>query len=216
MPRAPRPGARRPPAGWTRAERARLRRLSTPARVQDQLDRMAYRVEDRAACPRRALEEGRAHCYDGALLAAAALRLQGHAPRIVGMWAERDDGHVLAVYRARGGWGAVAKSNFVGLRYRDPVYRTLRELVMSYFEDYFTLEGRKSLRSHTRPLDLRPWDRLAWETSDAPLPAIHDRLTGLPDRFLLTPAQARALARVDRRSLEAGTVGTVLEGVHRG
>src|SRR5512138_2371005 len=127
--------------GWTPSERALLRRLSTPARIQAFVDELAYRTEDEPAAPRRVLAERRAHCLDGALLAAAALRRLGHEPMVLGMWAVRDDGHVVAAFRKGGGWGAVAKSNFTGLRYREPVYRTVRELVMSYFEDYFNADG---------------------------------------------------------------------------
>src|SRR5439155_793750 len=89
-----------------------------------------------------------AHCYDGALFAAAALRRLGHPPLLVNMYAERDDEHLLAVFKQAGHWGAVAKSNFVGLRYRDPIYRTLRELVMSSFQDYFNVQGDKTLRGY--------------------------------------------------------------------
>src|SRR5512138_3329900 len=202
--------------GWTPSERAFLRRLSTPARIQSFLDDLAYRTEDQPAAPRRVLAERRAHCLDGALLAAAALRRLGHEPMVLGMWAVRDDGHVIAVFRKGEGWGAVAKSNFTGLRYREPVYRSVRELVMSYFEDYFNAGGERTLRMHTPPLRLARYDRLRWETRDEAVDAIDSALKALPDRHLLTPAQARALARVDRRSMEAGMLGTVKDGLYRG
>jgi hypothetical protein len=198
-----------------RAELAILRRLTTPARIQRFLDGLAYRTEDAPASPRRVLAERRAHCLDGALLAAAALRRLGHAPAILGMWAVRDDGHVIAVFRQGGGWGAVAKSNFTGLRYREPVYRTVRELVMSYFEDYFNAAGERTLRMHTSPLRLERFDRLGWEVTDDAVAVIDTALKALPDHHLLTAAQARRLARVDPRSMQAGMVGTVKEGLHR-
>jgi hypothetical protein len=201
---------------WTPAERSALRRLSTPARIQAFVDELAYRTEDEPAAPRRVLAERRAHCLDGALLAASALRRLGHEPMILGMWAVRDDGHVIAVFRQGGGWGAVAKSNFTGLRYREPVYRTVRELVMSYFEDYFNLDGERTLRMHTAPLRLARFDRLAWQVTDGAVAAIDSALKALPDHHLLTPAQVRALARVDRRSMDAGMLGTVKEGLYRG
>lgn len=202
--------------GWTAPERAALRRLSSPVRIQDLLDRLDYRTEDEPASPRRVLAEGRAHCLDGALLAAAALRRIGHDPMILGMWAVRDDGHVIAVFRRDGAWGAVAKSNFTGLRYREPVYRDVRELVMSYFEDYFNAEGERTLRMHTPPLRLARFDHLSWETDDAAVDTIDAALKALPDRHLVTPSQARRLARVDDRSMKAGMLGTVKAGLYRG
>jgi hypothetical protein len=201
---------------WTPAERATLRRLTTPARIQAFVDELAYRSEDEPAAPRRVLAERRAHCLDGALLAAAALRRLGHEPMVLAMWAVRDDGHVIAPFRNGRGWGAVAKSNFTGLRYREPVYRDVRELVMSYFEDYFNADGERTLRMHTPPLRLARFDRLDWEVRDEAVTAIDAALKALPDRHLLTPAQARRLARVDARSMQAGMLGTVKEGLYRG
>ena len=155
------PSPRPTPQAWSRAERAALRRLSTPRRIQDLLDLFAYRTEDAPASPRRALAERRAHCLDGALLAAAALRFHGHPPLLLDLRAVHDDDHVLAVFRVDGAWGAVAKSNFVGLRYREPIHRTLRELALSYFEPYYSMKRRRTLREYSsRPLDLRRFDRL--------------------------------------------------------
>jgi hypothetical protein len=210
---------RRPPLApgpWTPAERALLRPLSSPARIQAFLDGLAYRTEDEPAAPRRVLAEGRAHCLDGALLASAALRRLGHDPMILGLWAVRDDGHVIAVFRAGAGWGAIAKSNFTGLRYREPVYRSVRELVMSYFEDYFNAAGERTLRMHTSPLRLTRFDRLGWEVRDEAVAAIDAALKALPDHHLLSAPQARRLTRVDERSMEAGMLGTVKEGLYRG
>jgi hypothetical protein len=200
---------------WTRGERALLRRLSTPRKVQEYLDGLTYRAEDEAVCPRNVLSERRAHCYDGALLAAAALRLQGHPPALLDMRAVRDDDHVLAIFRVDGHYGAVAKSNFVGLRFREPIHRTLRELVMSYFEVYFNTDREKTLREYSGLLHLAQFDRLGWPFRDQPIPFISDRLDALRHRRLLTPSQERRLCRVDPRSLQAGMVGTLAEGLHR-
>jgi hypothetical protein len=209
----PRPS---PPA-WSRQERAILRRLSTPRRIQDLIDQFAYRTEDAPAAPRRALAERRAHCFDGALLAAAALRFHGHPPLLLDLRATRDDDHVLAVFRVDGAWGALAKSNFAGLRYREPVHRTLRELALSYFEPYYNLGRQRTLRAYSaRPFDLRRFDRLRWEFDEAAAPRLAERLDARPHRALLTPAQERRLTRIDLRSYRAGMVGTDLAGVSRG
>jgi hypothetical protein len=209
-----RPSSRRAPDGWTRAELAVLRRLRTPAHVQDFLDGIAYRAEDAPACPRRVLRERRAHCYDGALFAAAALRLQGHPPLLVDLQAVRDDDHVLAVFRRGGRWGAVAKSNFAGLRYRDPIHRSVRELAASYFEAYFNLQGEKTLRRHSVPFDLSRLDRLRWTFDETHLDAIAGRLDASRHHPLLARGQERTLRPVDARSMRAGMVGTDMAGVH--
>ncbi len=200
---------------WTPRERRILDRLSTPARIQAWLDGLVYRAETPAACPRRVMRERRAHCYDGALFAAAALRRIGHPPALLDMRAVRDDDHVLAVFRVGGRFGAVAKSNFAGLRFREPVFRSLRELVMSYFEEYFNSAGEKTLREYSGLLRLAQFDRLGWMFRDEPLQYVSDRLDALRHRRLLTPAMERRLSRVDRRSMDAGMLGTLAEGLYR-
>jgi hypothetical protein len=201
---------------WSREERARLRRLSTPRRIQDLLDQFAYRAEDAPAAPRQALAEARAHCFDGALLAAAALRFHGWPPLLLDLRAIHDDDHVLAVFRVGGAWGAIAKSNFAGLRFREPIHRDLRELALSYFEPYYNLKRRRTLRAFSaRPLDLRRFDRRWWEFDEAAAPVIAERLDAAPHRTLLTPAQERGLTPLDPRSFRAGMLGTDLAGVRR-
>jgi hypothetical protein len=205
-----------PASRWTRQELAVLRRLTRPALVQAFVDDLAYRAEDDPGCPRRVIAEHRANCYDGAIFAAAALRRLGYPPLLVDLRAVRDDDHVLAVFRERGRWGAVAKSNFAGLRYREPVHRDLRELAMSYFDDYFNARGERTLREYSVPLDLRLHDGLDWTFRDEHLPHLAGVLDGLPHRALLTRAMVRALTRVDGRSLAAGMVGTDPAGLFAG
>jgi len=200
---------------WTKGERKVLGALSSPSRIQAYLDELRYRPEDDPGCPRRVMTERKANCYDGAIFAAAALRRIGHPPCLLDMRAVRDDDHVLAVFRENGHFGAVAKSNFVGLRFRDPVYRTLRELVLSYFEDYFNASGEKTLRSWSGLLDLRRLDHLNWTFSDEPLQYISDRLDALVHHRLLTKAMERRLTPVDPRSLQAGMLGALREGLYR-
>src|SRR6185312_3712718 len=122
-------------SAFTAAERRVLQQLRTPERIQRFLDaEVAYNHEpggETLRSPRRVLRDRTAHCMEGALLAAAALRCHGHPPLLLDLEAVRDDDHVLALFRSHGHWGAIGKSNFSGLRFREPVYRTLRELVMS-------------------------------------------------------------------------------------
>jgi hypothetical protein len=149
-----------------------LRRLTTVEKIQQYLEDLPYNKErDGETCrsPRLALRYSTAHCFEGALLAAAALRVNGLPPLILDLESVRDDDHVIAVFRLKGFWGAIAKSNYAGLRFRTPVYRTLRELVMSYFEHYYNLDGEKTLRAYSRPVNLSRFDRIEWMTSEEPL-----------------------------------------------
>jgi len=193
------------------AERAVFRRLSTPEKIQHFLDHeLAYNKEpDGPTCgsPRRVLRERKAHCMEGALVGAAALRALGYPPLLLDLEAVRDDDHVLAIFRRDGCWGAIAKSNYSGLRYREPVYRGLRELAMSYFEHYYNLRREKTLRNYSRPVNLRRFDSIHWMTSEEDVWAIPEYLTTIHHTPLVTPRVARRLARVDDRLFAAGLVG---------
>lgn len=197
------------------ASRAVFTALESPAAIQAFLDAVPYSCEPVYRSPRQVLADRLAHCFDGALLAAAALWRLGRPPLIVDMVAERDDDHILAVFKQGGCWGAVAKSNFAGLRYREPVYRSLRELVMSYFELYYNTEREKTLRGYTGPLNLRTFDRLDWLGSDAGLERIAERLDTIRFKPLLSAAQTALLQPVDRRSYEAGLAGADPLGLYQ-
>lgn len=195
--------------GFTRRELRALHALRHPRGVQRALDAMPYHLGHTAWSPRRVLRERTAHCLEGAIFAAVALRALGFAPLLLDLEAVQDTDHVIAVFRVRDHWGAIAKSNFSGLRYREPVYRTLRELVMSYFEGYVNLRGDRTLRAYSRPVNLARFDRRrpGWMTSDGDLWWVAEHLVGVPHMPLLTPPMVRGLSRVDRRSLAAGLVG---------
>jgi len=191
-----------------------LRRLSTPEKIQRYLEDLPYNKErDGETCrsPRLALSHGTAHCFEGALLAAAALRVNGQPPLILDLESVRDDDHVISVFRLNGCWGAIAKSNYAGLRFRTPVYRTLRELVMSYFEHYYNLEGEKTLRRYSFPLNLSRFDKIGWMTAEEDLWSLNQFLLTLPHYSILSPPMARHLCRIDPRLYEAGKVGMVHE-----
>ena len=200
---------------WTATEWRALDRLTAPDRVQAFLDSIPYSSDPFYRCPRRVLRDRVAHCYDGALFAAAALERLGHAPLLVDLRAVRDDDHVIAIFHAHGRLGAVAKSNFVGLRYREPVFRTLRELVLSYFEDYYNVEGEKTLRSYSLPVNLGALDRLGWRVRDEAMETIARRLDARRHVPLLTPALERTLTRIDDRSYRAGMMGFNDKGLWR-
>ena len=189
--------------------------LDSPAAIQAFLDEVPYSADPFYRCPARVLRDRKAHCFDGALFAAAALRPLGFPPIIVDMLAERDDDHILAIYKVEGFWGAIAKSNFVGLRFREPVYASLRELVMSYFEVFYNVDREKTLRGYTVPLNLKPFDRRRWMTRDEPLEAIAERLDQIRKVSVVTPAMVARLSPMDPRSYEAGMLGTLPEGLYK-
>jgi len=203
-----------PPHGFGRDELAILRRLKTPERIQSFLDsEIGYNKEPQGATcrsPRRVLRDRLAHCMEGALFGAAALRVHGFPPLLLDLEAVRDDDHVLAIFRQHGHWGAIAKSNYSGLRFREPVYRTLRELAISYFEHYYNLAGEKTLRNYSRPVDLRRFDPLGWMTAEGDVWEIPRHLTGIPHTPLLNLDLTRGLNRVDARLQAAGKLGGVV------
>ena len=200
---------------WTPDERRLLSSLATPAMVQDFLDSIPYTVDDRCRSPRGVMRDRTAHCMEGALFAAAALGFHGLGARLLDLRAVRDDDHVITVFQRRGCWGAVAKSNFVGLRYREPIHRTVRELVLGYFDDFFNTAGEKTLREHSMPFDLRRFDRRGWTTAEGDLCYIGDALDAAPHRAVMTPAQIRGLRAVDPRALEAGLLGSDPAGLFK-
>lgn len=193
----------------TASEHRTLRRLNSPAKIQRFLNDLPYHVADTAWSPRRVLREGTAHCLEGALLAAAALRVNGFPALVMDLEAVQDTDHVLAIYQLDGHWGSIAKSNFSGLRFREPVYRNIRELAMSYFDDYFNYRGERTLRGYSRPINLERFDHLPWMTSEKPVWSIPELLVTMPHVPLISDRQARRLSRVDKRCYEAGTLGAL-------
>jgi hypothetical protein len=194
-------------ASFTPRELRALRALRTPAGIQKTLEGMPYHHAGTAWAPRRVLAEGTAHCLEGAVFAAAALRVLGFPPLLLDLEAVQDTDHVIAVFQVNRAWGAIAKSNFSGLRYRDPVYRTVRELVMSYFDGYVNFRGERTLRAYSRPVNLARLDRRAWMTSATGVWWIAEGLVDVAHVRLLTPAMERGLSRVDGRALRAALVG---------
>jgi hypothetical protein len=191
--------------------------LNSPAQIQAFLDATPYSPEDADRCPLRVLQDRLAHCLDGALFAAAALCRLGYPPLVLDIFPDpgRDDDHVLALYRSNGRWGALAKSNFTGLRSREPVYRDVRELVMSYFDVFYNVEGQKTLRSYTRPYNLKAFDKFGWLWNDAAAQAIEKRLAGLQRIPVLTSTMAEALCPVDALTYRAGLLVADPDGLYK-
>ena len=191
---------------FTPAELRKLRSLRSPAGIQRFLDKIPYHLAGSAWSPRRVLHEQTAHCLEGAVFAAAALRALGFPPLLMDMEAHRDTDHVVAIFHIGNCWGALAKSNYTGCRYREPVYRSLRELAMSYFEGYFNLARERSLRTYSRPVNLARFDGRHWMTAEN-VWFIADYLCNISHTPMITRAQAKRLVRLDSRSFQAGLVG---------
>jgi hypothetical protein len=196
-----------PERGFDRKELCVLRSLKTPPGVQRFLDDLPYNLKYTAGSPRKVLRDRTASCLEGAIFAAAALRVLGFPPLIFDLEADHDTDHVIAIFKVRGHWGAVAKSNFAGCRYREPVYRSLRELAMSYFNIYFNLRFERTLRRFSQPVNLARFDKQQWMTTDKPIWFIAEHLVEIPHKALITPAMANRLTRVDRRTVTAEMVG---------
>ncbi|PIR48936.1 hypothetical protein COU80_02010 [Candidatus Peregrinibacteria bacterium CG10_big_fil_rev_8_21_14_0_10_55_24] len=196
--------------GLTREELRVLRPLSTPRKIQEYLDALPMNFEpegDTCLSPRRVLREQRAHCIEGAMLAALALRLHGWLPLLVDMAAtDFDDDHVIAVFQLRSHWGAISKTNHGVLRYREPIYRSIRELVMSFFHEYSISDGRKTLRSYSDPVDLSALDERGWMTSGENLWFVPEYLNAAPHHSILTRAQIAGLRRADAIERKIGAL----------
>jgi hypothetical protein len=194
-----------------------LASLTSPLKIQAFLDNTPYAAESRNRSPLNVFRDGFAHCLDGGLFGAMALRRLGYPPLIVDLLPEpgTDDDHVLAIYKSHSCYGAVAKSNFSGLRLREPIFRTLRELALSYFEDFYNLHGQKTLRAYTRPVHLAAYDRYNWESDDRGADVIEQRLFTLKKIYLLSTDAVAGLSPVDSLSYQAGMLGTNPAGLYQ-
>ncbi len=202
--------------------RRKFRSLDSPYAIQRFLDSLPYVAEARDRCPLDVMKDGHCHCLDGGLFAALALRRIGDPGLLIDLVPAHDqkgnkldDDHVLAVFRRRGAWGAIAKSNFAWLRFREPVYRSLRELVMSYFEVYISIEALKVLRAYTRPLDISRCDRLEFAWSEAGAAELYKILYRRKPIPLIAQRAAAELQPVDNWAYESGTVGVSWDWVFR-
>jgi len=194
------------------AERRIFRSLRSPAKIQRYLDDLPYNKESGGVTcksPRMVMRDRTGHCMEGAMFGAAALRMLGHPPLLLDLEAVQDTDHVLAIFRDRRGWGAIAKSNYSGLRYREPVYRSLRELVMSYFEHYYNLRRQKTLRNYSRPVNLRRFDKIGWMTAEEDVWGVPEYLCDIKHTPLLTPAMIAKIGTVDARLFAGGLLGRV-------
>lgn len=195
----------------TKKEEKILRSLNTPKKIQDFLDKLKINFEedgkDTCMSPRKVLRTRKCHCIEGAILAALALRLNGYKPLVVDLKGRNDDwDHVLSVFKIDGKWGAITKTNHAVLRYREPIYRDIRELVMSYFHEYTSDDnkGNKTLRSYSLPIDLSRFDKKNWMTDEEDLWYINDYLDKVKHYNILTKKQIKNLRKADKIEIIMG------------
>lgn len=197
-------------SGLTQEEYKKFLRLTTPINIQDFLDTLPMNWEKRGdthRSPRYVLREGRAHCIEGAMLAATALWIHGEPPLLMNVSARLGKGdvdHVIALYKRGGYWGAISKTNHSTIRFRDPIYRTPRELALSYFHEWFMNEtGEKTLECYSKPLDMRRFGT-GWITEEKDLWNVADALSVLPHYQLVPKGNLRYVRKADPMELKAG------------
>jgi hypothetical protein len=200
---------------WSKKELDFLSKFVNPWNIQVYLDAIDYNPNNECRSPRWVIKKRSAHCFEGALFAAAALDFIGHKPLIVDMKAFNDDDHVIAVFREDGYWGAVAKSNFTSLRFREPVYRSMRELIMSYFDFFFNINGEKSLRSYTLPFDLTSFNSRNWATTDEDLEYIGNKIESLYHFPVVSENMIKKLNIASDSIIRAGLLGSKPEGLFK-
>jgi len=200
--------------GWTARERRILARLRTPAHIQQFLDELPYDERGGAASPRAVMGSDKAQCYSGALFACAALRELGYAPRLMWIDAVSDDGHCLALCESDGLWGSVAKSNYTTLRSREAIYPYI-SLGLSYFEGFFNVYGKRTMRGFTVPIDLEPFEPRGWRFSAGPLRYIDHAIDTAPRVWRLSRSRAGGLTPVSEQLRRAGLLGSNPKGLWR-
>ncbi len=196
--------------GFNKKELKVLRKLNKPWLIQDYLDTIPINFEKNGKTlmsPRRVMQTKKAHCFEGAIFAAAALWVNGAPPLLMDLYTTRNDSsHVVALFKYGNRWGAISKTNHAVLRYRDPVYRSIHELGMSYFNEYFLDNGRKTLLSYSNPLDLRRFEKRGWTTSEKDLLYIDDALNYIKHHEIVPTEISKIVRRASHVERKAGKI----------
>ena len=187
-----------------------FKKLSTPGKIQDFLEKIPINFDfkkDTCMSPRMVLRKNKAHCIEAAIFAAAAFLFHGQPPLLLDLKAVDDDyDHVVALFKKNGKWGAISKTNHASLRYREPVYRDVRELAMSFFHEYFDDNGKKTLRSYSRPFNLLKLKKRDWIVSKKDLWHIVDALYKCPHYPILDRSAIAGLRRADPIEIKTGKI----------
>ncbi len=195
----------------TSSELKLFKSLNTPSKIQDFINKIPINFEedgkDTCYSPRTVLKKNKCHCIEGAVLAALILRVNGFPPLLVDLTASsKDFDHVIAVFQKDEKWGAITKTNHYSLRYREPVYNSIRELVMGYFHEYFNDKGEKTLRSYSEPVDLSMFDHQDWMTTEEEVWEIPEYLAEVEHFNILTKSQIARLRDADEIEIKAGEI----------
>jgi hypothetical protein len=187
-----------------------LKKLDSPQKIQDFLNKMKMNFEengDTSLSPLSVLKKRICHCAEGAVLAALALRVHGQEPLVLDLTAAKHDfDHVVALFKKGGKWGAISKTNHSVLRYREPVYNSIRELALSYFHEYIDNKGRKNLRSYSPPVNLKRFDKRGWMTTQEEVDYIPEYLAEVRHFPILNRKQIRNLRKADKIEIKAGKI----------
>jgi hypothetical protein len=191
----------------------KFNQLDSPFAIQEYLDSLTYIGEERDRSPLNVMLDGQGHCLDGGFLAALCLWQIGFKPLLIDITPDLgvDDDHVVALYQIEGRWGALAKSNYINLGFREPVYKNLRELVMTYFEHYVSIHQQKCLTGYTRIFNASRYTRFHWAWDEAGANTVyHKYFYGRPSVPLITKSMAKRLSPVTNRAYAAETFHTNL------
>lgn len=197
---------------YSKEEIKLFRRLNTPQKVQDFLNTIPFDVAhggEVCSSPRMVLKKNTAHCVEGALLAAAILEFHGGKPLVMDLRTTSkpfDYDHFVALFKKDSFWGAISKTNHGVLRYREPIYKNLRELALSYFHEYFLDTGVKTLREYSEAFDLNHFNKLSWRTAIDNLSEIPERVDDAKHYKLLNSKQIKNLRKADKVEIEAGKI----------
>jgi hypothetical protein len=187
----------------------KLKKLNTPGKIQDFLNSIPFNFERKGETCRtveRALYEKEAHCFEGALIAACALWINGERPLLLDLKASGGDmDHVMVLFIRDGHYGTISKTNHGVLRYREPIYKSVRELVMSVFHEYFLKSGLKTLRSYSKPFDLSR-EKINWISGDRELFNLSHKLDKSPHQKILTPKMIKNLRKAEEIEIKMGEI----------
>jgi hypothetical protein len=200
---------------WSKSEKKFLQRFKEPGQIQDFLTKLKYDADPANRSPRYVIKEKKAHCFEGAIFAAAALGHIGYKPLVMDLRAVNDDDHVIAVFKQNNHWGAIGKSNFTTIEFREPVYRTLRELTMSYFDFYFNTVRQKTLREYSVPMDLSRYDDRHWRTTDEELDYIGIDLDNVRHYPLISRKMEKGLQKASEKLVTGSLIAANKKGLYK-
>jgi len=196
--------------GFSKEEVKLFKSLNNPKKIQDFINKIPINKEpegDTCISPKQVLLQNRAHCIEGAMLAATIFRFHNQPPLVLDLTSNsKDFDHVVAVFKKDGYWGAISKTNHAVLRYREPVYKTIRELVLSYFHEYFLDNGKKTLRTYSMPINLSKFDNKNWMTSEKNVWFVADHLVKVKHYPIVNKKQIHFLRTAEPIEIEAGKI----------